>query len=243
MTAQYPIDIPVYTNPTASMTLGSADHVALHSNVNDDVVQLATRLGKGATMPDANYKSLAATGSGNTAWGYTRSVLLGTYVHPGGSNVMEISSIPQVFRHIEIVIFGRSDAVAAAATGRLTFESTPTTGAMSYSLFNAAGSSLSGSDSGTGGDFCPLMVVPAASSSPSNAYGMARLLIAEYASTTFWKPFVATGAELSLVAAGGFTTKLVGGFFRLNTAIDRVRLTLSNGNWTTISRMSLYGIP
>lgn len=68
MTAVFPGAIPTYTNPTASMTLGSADHVALHSNVQDDVVQLATKLGRTGSVPAAN-QVLRGTGAGTSAFG------------------------------------------------------------------------------------------------------------------------------------------------------------------------------
>lgn len=70
MTAQFPTVIPVYTNPTSSMTLGSADHVALHSNVNDDVIALATKQGIGASLPNvAGVMRVSNAGTLTTVWG------------------------------------------------------------------------------------------------------------------------------------------------------------------------------
>ncbi len=68
MTAQFPTTIPVYSNPTASMTLGSADHAGLHDNVNDDVVQIATKIGSGSSVPSAG-TVFRGTGVGTSGWG------------------------------------------------------------------------------------------------------------------------------------------------------------------------------
>lgn len=69
MTAQFPAAIPIYTNPTASMTLGSADHDVLHSDANDDIVQLATKLGSGATSSvTALGTALVGTAPGISGW-------------------------------------------------------------------------------------------------------------------------------------------------------------------------------
>lgn len=67
MTAQFPTTIPVYSNPTASMTLGSASHDTLHSNVNDDVIAIATKLGSGADIAAAN-EILVGSGAGASLW-------------------------------------------------------------------------------------------------------------------------------------------------------------------------------
>lgn len=78
MAAQYPTIVPVYSNPTASMTLGSADHVALHSNINDDVVALATKAGKGASLPNtAGVWRVTNTGTQSTGWGLIQTADIG----------------------------------------------------------------------------------------------------------------------------------------------------------------------
>jgi hypothetical protein len=81
MTAQFPTVVPVYTNPTASMTLGSADHVAQHSNINDDVIGLATKLGKGASLPNtAGVLRVTNTGTQSTGYGLIQTADFGSGV-------------------------------------------------------------------------------------------------------------------------------------------------------------------
>jgi hypothetical protein len=56
------------------MTLGSADHVALHSNVNDDVIGLATKLGIGASPPNtAGVLRVTNTGTQSTGYGLVQT--------------------------------------------------------------------------------------------------------------------------------------------------------------------------
>ena len=60
------------------MTLGSADHVALHSNVNDDVIGLATKVGKGASVPNtAGVLRVTNTGTQSTGFGLVQTADIG----------------------------------------------------------------------------------------------------------------------------------------------------------------------
>lgn len=68
MAAQFPTTVPVYTNPTASMTLGSADHVSLHQNVQDDVVAIVNKFGIGASAPTARKILAGNTTAGTSLW-------------------------------------------------------------------------------------------------------------------------------------------------------------------------------
>lgn len=108
MAAQFPAAVPVYSNPTASMTLGSADHVALHSNIQDDVEQIAQKLGFGSTnaVPAARlvYTGIAAGTSGwlTIAHGATITIAASdsattsknaaTYVCDGTADEVEINA-------------------------------------------------------------------------------------------------------------------------------------------------------
>jgi hypothetical protein len=52
------------------MTLGSAGHDALHANANDDIIAIASKLGKGSSLPNiAGVMRVTNAGTLSTGWG------------------------------------------------------------------------------------------------------------------------------------------------------------------------------
>jgi hypothetical protein len=68
----FPSGITAYTNPTAANTtaeeVGTRDHAEFHADNNDDLEQVMTKLGTGASTPSAN-TVLRGTGAGSSAFG------------------------------------------------------------------------------------------------------------------------------------------------------------------------------
>lgn len=92
LTATFPTAIPSYSNPTASMTLGSAGHDALHANANDDIIAIASKMGKGSSLPNtAGVLRVTNAGTLSTGWGLVQTADIGLGVigtqHIAGSQI------------------------------------------------------------------------------------------------------------------------------------------------------------
>lgn len=65
--ANFPDSLPSISNPTGSDYLNSPAHATQHSNVNDEVTAVATKIGTGDSTPtDGVY--LKGDGTGTSAW-------------------------------------------------------------------------------------------------------------------------------------------------------------------------------
>lgn len=240
----FPASLDSLANPTATTNrddVGFALHTVI-STLNDIAEALEAKLGIGATTPDAQFKSLVGSAAGVSAWGYSTPVKLGEISGTGASGVLEIASIPATFRALELHLVGRSDTAATSAGVRLTFETSPSAGTYNHQQISGAATAVAAAENIGTSDFITFAAFPGASS-PASCYGAARILIPEYAFTSFFKTCICHSSEPQNLVSGGFTMRHTGGLWESTAAISRVRLTLSAGNWTTISRLSLYGIP
>jgi hypothetical protein len=72
LSGQYPTSVTAYTNPgptdTTATEIGTRSHDEFHADVNDDLEQVMTKLGTGASTPSAG-TVLRGTGTGSTAYG------------------------------------------------------------------------------------------------------------------------------------------------------------------------------
>lgn len=162
-------------------------------------------------------------------------------VGTGASGVLEFSSIPAGYRALIVELVGRSDAAAAAASARLTFETSPTAGAYDHQLLTTFGATLSASENVGASDWIALGFVPAGTSS-ANLHAAIAIELPEYANTGILKPVRVVGSGLTNLAANGLFTTQVAGVWESTAAIDRVRLVLASGNWTTSTVARLYGL-
>lgn len=163
-------------------------------------------------------------------------------VGTGASAVMEIASIPATYRHLQIELVGRSDAAGAGgAVARLTVETSPTAGAYDYGQVAGLGTTLVGTENIGASDWIHGGQIPT-DGAAANLHGGSTIRIFDYANTAIFKPVWIFGASTIDLATGQVQLKNNVGVIELLTAIDRVRLTLSGGNWKATSRMTLYGL-
>jgi hypothetical protein len=196
-----------------------------------------------AKATDGDYLRLA---SGVPAWQTVSAASsldkLAEVSGTGASGVLEFSSISGAYRELLLVFFGRSDAAATASSVRLTFEAVPTAGAYDDQYMVATNATPGAAQNIGTSDFIFIGYVPAASST-ANLYSSTEIRLTEYANTTTFKMARALAGGTTTIASGGFLTTFHGGVWESTAAIDRVRLTLSAGNWTTTTRATLYGLP
>lgn len=160
----------------------------------------------------------------------------------GVSAVIEFSSIPATYRHLQLMYIGRTTNAGTLSSIRMTFETTPTAGSYDYQQMDIAGTSLTGLESLGTADYITAGVLPAAAS-PANLHGSGIITLFDYANTNCMKATLVLNNGPSDFTTGNYGFRHSVGTWELTTAINRVRLTISNGNWTTTSRVTLYGIP
>lgn len=67
MSANFPTSLPSFSNPTSTSYLSSPAHATQHSNANDEITQIATKIGTGSSTPAVN-QYLKGNGAGKSAW-------------------------------------------------------------------------------------------------------------------------------------------------------------------------------
>ena len=97
MSANFPTSIDdgvTLPNPAATNKLNSPSHSFIHSNTNDAVKALESKVGTGATTPAAN-KVLLGTGAGTSAWQQlTSAELRGVLSDETGTGVAVFATTP-----------------------------------------------------------------------------------------------------------------------------------------------------
>lgn len=220
------------------------EHDLLHAKVNAILERLQARWGidVASTTPDVIHKTVKGVSAGASTWGFHSIVKLDEQVGTGASAILAFSSIPSTFRHLELFLVGRSSVAATAAGVRLTLEVTPTAGAYNSQTLSSAAAVVTGGENIGTADFISVCSVPGASST-ANVMGAVKVSVFEYANTGIFKTLHADGASATNIASGGLTTLMTLGVWESTAAVSTIRLTLSTGNWTTLSRATLYGIP
>lgn len=165
-------------------------------------------------------------------------------VGTGSSGVLEFANIPQYYRDLELILCGRSTAAIAVDAGQMTFETSPTSGAYNTQRYYGFGSS-SGADEVIGIESWIRTVGFPGALSPANLSRTLHAFIPDYARTDMFKhvgAYDAGGEGASPLATNGLVIAYVNGLWESTAAIDRIRVLLTTGNWTTSTRAVLYGI-
>jgi hypothetical protein len=249
----FPSALDALSNPTATTRrndLGYELHAVI-STLNDIVEALETKLGISASVPAAN-TVLRGTGAGSTAFGQLQAgdlvpgtstmLKIGEVVGTGASGVMEIASIPSTYRSLVLEWVGRSTAAATIDDARLTFETTPTAANYAHQYMYASNTAFTAAQaSGTLG-YIPCGFLPAASSTATLTAG-GRIELPEYANAAAYKTTISHNAGFTNLAGAVYYAQYSVGLWTTLPAINRLRLILGSGSWTTASRMTLWGLP
>lgn len=158
----------------------------------------------------------------------------------GVSGIIEFTNIPQIYDDLQLRIVGRGDNASTSVAVRLTVEASPTSGAYNRQHVFIAGTTVTGAELIGVSDFVQVFSIPGASS-PANCYGSITADILQYRNTNMFKNVLADAVSPTDIASGGLYIARIGGVIELTAAIDRIRLTLAAGNWTTQSIVKLLG--
>lgn len=151
---------------------------------------------------------------------------------------VDIQSIPATYRHLRVVVLGRSDTAAAGATLLMRFNN-DSAGNYDNVLQSYQGTNGSGDSSAAAATSARIGTVAAASATSGEA-GMCEVLIPNYAGTTFQKVAMSVGNS-----GIGTTVQEVGQFssqWNSTSAITRITVLPGAGNFIAGTVVSLYGL-
>jgi hypothetical protein len=162
-----------------------------------------------------------------------------TTVGAGGTANVTFSSIPDIYKHLQIRVLGRTARVATGASIALEFNSDT---ASNYSTHELAGDGSSAS-SGGGANRTPdfsLVCLAAGASASANIFGVGVCDILDYADTNKYKTVrTLTGRDFN----GSGDVRLHSTNWRSTAAITSIKITDSSGaNLAQYTSIALYGI-
>jgi hypothetical protein len=158
----------------------------------------------------------------------------------GGQATIAFSSIPQTYRALQLDIHGRGDTAAGSTTVSLQFNGDTGTN-YDREFGQTSGSSALNGGEVVSGTSMAVANIPAATAS-SNMAGGVRIIIPNYALTTFDKNVWAHGGFQIGTSSGNTYMVLMAGLWRSTAAITSILLFPASGNFVQNSVCSLYGV-
>lgn len=196
-----------------------------------------------AGIPYSKLNLAAGIVSADITPGTVTRLKIGEAVGTGASGVLEVASIPGTYRALYGTLDGgRSDASGHSFTVRMTFETSPTAGAYDHQRLFVAATSLNADENIGTSDFLNVGLVPG-STSTANLTASIAFEIPGYASTTPMKIITSRNGGATNLATGEIFVIHTTGVYEVASAISRVRLTLSSGNWPATARLTIWGDP
>jgi hypothetical protein len=190
----------------------------------------------------ADVASFGKVQSGDITVGTATLLKIAEVSGTGASATIEFTSIPATYRSLEIHLVGRSTNASGFNSVTLTFESSPTAGSYNHQRFVAFGTSTAAQEN-IGATSSILVGTAPGSTAVAAAHGAVRISLIEYANTNVMKTSISHSLGVDTLASAGIGTDVNAGIWESTTAIDRVRLSIAAGSWTTTTRATLYGIP
>lgn len=152
---------------------------------------------------------------------------------------LTISGIPGTYQHLSLVGHGRGSAAASTIEANLTLNNDT---AANYARLSWDASDVSPTPTGawsTDRTSVEAFIFAGASLSASSA-GAGHLIIADYASTTWFKDIISNSAAFD--GDTGCAARQRRMFWKSTVAVTRIDLTASSGNFVIGTTFSLYGI-
>ncbi len=205
------------------------------------LLELGTKLGTGAATPTAADDVLYVSGAGATAYGKKGLVKIGDAAGTGASGVITFSSIPATYRELQATIYGRSSAAGPAVQCQMTINGDTTAGDYDseWGLVSATTPSAIEHIGDVG--YIDVGNFPG-SNSTANLHSSTKLWFPEYAQTAGWKIVQFLTANALTLVTGNLTPRYGMGVLESTAAISSLTFTLASGNWTTASRITLWGV-
>ena len=154
-------------------------------------------------------------------------------VGSGGQSVVTFSSIPSTYKHLQIRTLYRNTSAQSNVLVRFNNDANA-----NYSQHEVYGYGQPSPEAGGGGNTTSMFIILGATGTTNQAVGITDIL--EYGNTNINKTIrTVTGSDTN----GGVNYVLFrSGNWRSTTAVNRIDLTASAGNFGEFSHIALYGI-
>lgn len=157
----------------------------------------------------------------------------------GSGATFDFTSIPATYSHLKIVLQARGDTAAAGTAVHMHFNN-DTAGNYDSETIDAINTTLtSGAQVATANNF--IGGIPA-NTATANQAGMIEITIPNYASTTFFKNYLAVGGNDQTQLVADQIMRITQGQWRSTAAINRVTIVPGAGNFAAGSTATLYGM-
>lgn len=161
--------------------------------------------------------------------------LIETVELAGSQSTITFSSIPQTYKHLELVVSARSDRTGGFADGIYLNLNGSTTDGNRTQLYGVGGGF------GTGNDARIRAGSAAAVDAPANTFNSSRCLIADYTAS---KTKAVKNESVILTSGADHLTEINAMFWNDTSAVTSIELALVTGGTNFIANtvISLYGI-
>ena len=150
----------------------------------------------------------------------------------------DVTSIPQTYNNLELVLYARGDGAASNITVSVRFNNDSAANYDNQSIQgNQAATQATGVEAGTSAGVADIP----GSTAPATHSGLTLIDIPSYTATTFFKNGTSRGGS-RCVAASTFLSQDRFIQWRSTAAINRITVLPSSGNFITGSRFSIYGV-
>lgn len=247
----YPSSLDSLANPTATTKRNDSgfEHHLQHSDANDILEALETKLGTGASTPSAN-TVLRGTGAGTTAYGQivaaditpgivTVMRLAEVTVGTGAPSTIDFTNIPQTYRHLLIELVSLNTTGATNVLMRFSSDGTTFDSGNNYDLQYDTGTAAT---EDAGELLAASSLVAGAHGSASNVMSPSTIKILDY-TNAYQKSCLVQYSRKTGTTTGNLLVGMIGGYWRNTAAIQGVRLFVGSNGFAAGSRATLYGLP
>lgn len=250
----FPTTLPLYSNPTAAMTLGEAVHDQLHTLVNNDVVAIATKVGTtqaGLTnTPSDPNAVLSADGVvatvGTSSWKPRALVRIMPEIFVAGGTLAIIdfgnpTAIPQNFRSLIFQLYCRGDTAGVGLVSVTMRINNDGAGNYDQNYTTHAGSGVSATEAL--GQTSLRVGLAAGATAGVAAYSNVWVEIPHYANNGLPKVISSHTSVKYANTAGSVLGESSAGFWRGTAPVSRVLFYVNGGNFTVGTLAACYGLP
>ena len=162
----------------------------------------------------------------------------------GSSGTISFTSIPSTYSHLQIRYIGKENTTASAFARNIYIQFNSDTGATSYAYHELLGNGSIVSANGSSNQNAIFLsdAIPSSHSTLTNVIGVGLIDIHDYASTTKNKTLRTIYGSDANISSTDYQINLRSGVWLSTSAINRIDIKTSSGNYTTASTFALYGI-
>ena len=159
-----------------------------------------------------------------------------TTVGSGGASTISFTSIPQVYKHLQLRCLGRTTAAVDNDVALITFNSDSGSNYVAHDLRGNGGVVASGAYTSLTASYLQRF---AGGNQAASMFGAVVVDFLDYADTNKFKTFRDLGGY---DFNGSGNIYLSSGLWRSTSAITSITMTPSSGNWAQYTQFALYGI-